>query len=53
VLVAGVGVASGYLNRKERTAGAFVDDPEGPGHAYLTADRARWTPDGELQLAPR
>jgi amino acid adenylation domain-containing protein len=51
LLVAGDGVAAGYLNRTERTAEAFVDDPFGPGSAYRTGDLARWLPDGELELA--
>jgi amino acid adenylation domain-containing protein len=51
LLVAGDGVASGYLNRTELTAEAFVDDPFAPGSAYRTGDLARWLPDGELELA--
>jgi non-ribosomal peptide synthetase component F len=51
LLVAGDGVASGYLNRTELTAESFVDDPFGPGHAYRTGDLARWLPGGEVELA--
>jgi amino acid adenylation domain-containing protein len=51
LLVAGDGVTSGYLNRTDLTAEAFVDDPFGPGSAYRTGDLARWLPDGELELA--
>jgi amino acid adenylation domain-containing protein len=50
LLIAGDGVASGYLNRTELSAEAFVDDPFGPGSAYRTGDLARWLPDGELEL---
>jgi amino acid adenylation domain-containing protein len=51
LLIAGDGVASGYLNRPDLNAEAFVDDPFGPGTAYRTGDLARWLPDGQLELA--
>ena len=51
LLVAGDGVASGYLNRTEHTPEAFVSDPFGPGSAYRTGDLARWLSDGKLELA--
>jgi amino acid adenylation domain-containing protein len=51
LLVTGDGVASGYLNRPDLTAEAFVDNPFGPGSAYRTGDLARWMPDGGLQLS--
>lgn len=50
LLVAGDGVAEGYLNRPDLTAAAFVDDPFGPGKAYRTGDLARSLPDGLLEL---
>jgi amino acid adenylation domain-containing protein len=53
LLVAGDGVASGYLNQADLTAEAFHDDPFGPGSAYPTGDLARWRTGGELELAPR
>ncbi|MGH8994516.1 MAG: non-ribosomal peptide synthetase, partial [Acidimicrobiales bacterium] len=49
LLIAGDGVASGYLHRPELTAEAFVDDPFGPGMAYRTGQLARWRPDGRLE----
>jgi amino acid adenylation domain-containing protein len=50
LLIAGDGVASGYLGRAELTAQAFVDDPFGPGRAYRTGDLARWLPEGKMEL---
>jgi non-ribosomal peptide synthetase component F len=50
LLVAGDGVASGYLSRSEITSEVFVEDPFGPGSAYRTGDLARWLPDGRLEL---
>ncbi len=52
LLVAGDGVAAGYLNHPEATAGAFVADPFGHGVAHRTGDRARWREDGTLEAAP-
>jgi non-ribosomal peptide synthetase component F len=51
LLVAGDGVAAGYLNRPDLTAEAFVEDPFAGGRAYRTGDLARWLPGGELELA--
>jgi non-ribosomal peptide synthetase component F len=50
LVVAGAGVAEGYLNRPELTAAAFVTDPVGTGPAYRTGRRARWLADGRLEL---
>jgi amino acid adenylation domain-containing protein len=50
VLIAGLGLASGYVNRTDLTAEAFVEDPFGPGRAYRTGDLARWRPDARLEL---
>nr|WP_269328720.1 condensation domain-containing protein [Kineosporia babensis] len=51
--LAGVGLAYGYLNRFDLTAGSFVADPYQTGQRmYRTGDRARWSLDGVLQIAP-
>ncbi|GAA4897720.1 hypothetical protein GCM10023223_10040 [Stackebrandtia albiflava] len=46
LLIGGVGVAAGYLNRPELTAERFVDNPFGPGRLYRSGDLAIRRPDG-------
>ncbi len=52
--LAGIGLASGYLNRPELTARAFIADflgiPGNPaGRIYRTGDLGRINPDGEIE----
>ncbi|MDM0111295.1 amino acid adenylation domain-containing protein [Variovorax sp. J22R133] len=52
IFIGGEGVALGYLNRPELTAGRFVPEPFGspPGAPmYRTGDRGRWRHDGTLE----
>jgi amino acid adenylation domain-containing protein len=54
--IGGAGVARGYLNQPDLTAGKFVPNPfaETPGKClYRTGDLARYLPDGEIDFLGR
>jgi amino acid adenylation domain-containing protein/thioester reductase-like protein len=54
--IGGDGLAQGYLNRPEMTAGKFVPDPfsDKPGaRLYKTGDLGRMLPDGNIQYMGR
>src|SRR5690606_5000560 len=54
ILVAGDGVARGYLNDPALTAERFVEDPFRPaGRAYRTGDRGAWRRDGTIAFLGR
>ncbi|MEH0449402.1 MULTISPECIES: amino acid adenylation domain-containing protein [unclassified Streptomyces] len=55
LLIAGPGVADGYLGRPELTAERFVtlDGPDGPDRYYRTGDLARRLPDGSFEYLGR
>jgi len=56
VLVAGAGLAAGYLNRPEQTAVSFVQHAFGVGSPkrwYRTGDVGRFLPNGALQFIRR
>ncbi|WP_424184748.1 non-ribosomal peptide synthetase [Actinokineospora sp. G85] len=54
LLVGGVGLATGYLDRPGLTAQRFVPDPTGTGErVYRTGDRVRVLPDGTLDFLGR
>ena len=56
LLIAGEGVATGYLNRPELTAEKFVADPfngKTGARAYRTGDLARWRADGTVECLGR
>ncbi len=54
IVIAGQGVAQGYLNRPELTEERFIPDTlAGIGRMYRTGDIGRWLPDGRLECLGR
>lgn len=55
ILLYGVGLADGYLERAELTAQRFRTGatPDGPATCYYTGDRGRYRPDGSLEFLGR
>ncbi|WP_329549047.1 amino acid adenylation domain-containing protein [Streptomyces sp. NBC_01356] len=55
LLIAGTGVADGYLGRPELTAERFttLESPQGPRRYYRTGDLARKLPDGSFEYLGR
>jgi amino acid adenylation domain-containing protein len=56
LVVGGVGLARGYLDRAEKTAAKFVPDPlsgQAGERLYRTGDLARFTPAGEIEFLGR
>jgi len=56
LLIGGVQVGRGYLNRPALTQEKFIEDPFLPGtgqQLYKTGDLARWQPDGSLEYLGR
>jgi amino acid adenylation domain-containing protein len=54
LLIGGIGVARGYLNRVELTADRFIDNPfTRTGKIYKTGDLARWFEDGNIEYLDR
>ncbi|WP_346012177.1 amino acid adenylation domain-containing protein [Streptomyces sp. SID3343] len=52
LLIGGIGVVDGYLNRPELTAERFVTTP-GHGREYRTGDRVRRSADGQFEFLGR
>lgn len=54
LLIAGPGVAAGYVNRPALTAARFLPDPQGRGNRlYRTGDKVRRRADGTLEFLGR
>jgi len=55
LVVAGPGVARGYLGDHDLTAARFADHPQlpGAGATYRTGDRGRYRPDGQIEFLGR
>ncbi len=56
IYIGGAGLSQGYLNRPDRTAMAFVDNPfdsSGAGKLYKTGDLARYNSDGDIEFLGR
>ncbi len=52
--LSGVGLARGYLNRKQLTNDKFIDNPYEVGSKlYKTGDLARWLPNGDIEYLGR
>ena len=53
--IAGPQVGGGYLNRPEKTAEVFTDNPfdSGAARVYRTGDIVRWLADGNIQFIGR
>ena len=54
LLIAGAGVGRGYLNRPEKTAECFIENPFQKGmRAYRSGDIVRWRTDGNIEFVGR
>ncbi|MEH2435909.1 MAG: amino acid adenylation domain-containing protein [Nostoc sp.] len=51
--IAGLGLARGYLNRKELTIEKFISNPFDNSKLYKTGDLARYLPDGTIEYIGR
>ncbi|KAG9506565.1 NRPS protein [Fusarium musae] len=51
--LAGPQLAQGYINEPGLTEKAFSANPFGPGKLYRTGDKARWLPNGQIEIEGR
>jgi amino acid adenylation domain-containing protein/non-ribosomal peptide synthase protein (TIGR01720 family) len=54
LLIGGIQVANGYVNKPELTAQKFIKNPfQAEGNVYRTGDLVRWLPNGTLDFLGR
>lgn len=53
ICISGDGVSNGYVNNKELTFNAFIDNPFGNGKLYKTGDLGYFTENGEIAFVGR
>ena len=53
LLIGGIQVAKGYLNRTELSQEKFIKNPFAEGMVYRTGDLAKWLPDGNIHYIGR
>ena len=53
LFIGGAGLSMGYMGLPELTSERFVRNPFGAGKMYRTGDRARWRPEGTVELLGR
>ncbi|KAH7182098.1 hypothetical protein DER46DRAFT_670449, partial [Fusarium sp. MPI-SDFR-AT-0072] len=51
--LSGPQLAQGYINEPGLTEKAFIANPFGPGKLYRTGDKARWLPNGQIEIEGR
>jgi amino acid adenylation domain-containing protein len=51
--IAGIGLALGYWNDPDKTAGSFIIHPRSGERIYKTGDLGRWLPDGNIEFLGR
>lgn len=53
LLIGGLGVGRGYLNRPNLNSEKFIPNPFGPGTIYKTGDLVKWANNSELKFLGR
>ena len=53
LVIGGIGVSLGYLNRNDLNKESFVNNPFGKGRLYRTGDLAKWDDKGEIIILGR